>query len=170
MVGPADREGQGAPARARADTLTGVIQLEESIEVARPADAVYAVLATVERYPDWLPGVTAAEQTSPGPVGEGTTFRLRLAGPGGPLEANGVVVAADPGRSLALRGEASQGRVEGELELEPVDGGTRITVGMEVALSGMYAFAEGLVAGGLRNAMPNALRRIRDRLEAEIPA
>lgn len=147
-----------------------MIRLEESVDVARPPDAVYDFLAAVERYPDWLPGVTAAEQTSPGAIEPGATFRLRLAGPSGPLEADGIVVSADPGSRLAVRGEAPQGRVEGILDLEASDAGALVRVAMQVELSGMYRFAEGLVAGELRRAMPGALARIRDRLEAEIPA
>lgn len=147
-----------------------MIRLEESIEVARPPDAVYDFLAAVERYPTWLPGVTGAEQTSPGPVEPGATFRLTLAGPTGPLAADGIVVAAEPGRRLAVRGEAPQGRVEGGLDIEPVASGTLLRVGVQIELTGMYRFAEGLVAGQLRSSMPDALARARDRLEAEIPA
>lgn len=147
-----------------------MIRLEESIEIVRSPDAVYEFLAAVERYPAWLPGLTDAQQTSPGPVEPGTTFRLRLAGPAGPLEADGIVLTAEPARRLAVRGESPQGRVEGGLELEAVDGGTRVDVRVQIELSGMYRFAEGLVAGELRRALPGVLARVRDRMEAEIPA
>lgn len=144
-----------------------MIEVEEAIEIARPPAAVYAFLSAVERYPDWLPALTAAEQTSPGPVVAGTTFRLRLAGPTGPLQADGVVVEADPDRSLTVRGDAPQGRVEGSLRLEPAAGATGLNVRIAVELTGMYRFAEGLVAGELRRSMPSVLARVKARLEAE---
>jgi carbon monoxide dehydrogenase subunit G len=144
-----------------------MIEVEEAIEVARPPAAVYAFLSAVERYPDWLPALTAAEQTSPGPVAAGTTFRLRLAGPTGPIVADGLVVEADPDRSLTVRGDAPQGRVEGGLRLKPVDGGTGLDVRIAVELTGMYRFAEGLVAGELRRSMPGVLARVKASLEAE---
>ncbi len=147
-----------------------MIQLDESIEVARPPDAVYDALAAVERYPDWLPGVSAAEQLSSGPVEPGTTFRLQLAGPTGPIQANGMVVSAERARRLAVRGEAPQGRVEGAFDLEAAGSGTRLRVAVQIELSGMYRFAEGVVAGELRRSMPDALARARTRLEDEIPA
>lgn len=147
-----------------------MIRIEESIDVAREPATIYELLSAVERYPEWLPGVTAAEQTSPGPVAEGTTFQLRLVGPTGPIVAEGVVVAAEAPRRLALRGQAPQGRVEGELDLESGDAGTKLTVRMQVELGGMYRFAEGLVAGELRRSMPGNLARIRERLESATPA
>jgi len=144
-----------------------MIQVEEAIDVARPSTDVYAFLSAVERYPEWLPALTGAEQTSPGPVAAGTTFRLQLVGPGGPIEADGVVIEADPGRSLTVRGHAPQGRVEGGLQLEPADGMTNLHVRIEVELLGMYRFAEGLVAGELRRALPGVLARVKARIEAD---
>lgn len=144
-----------------------MIEVEDSIEVARPPVEVYDFLSAVERYPEWLPALTGAEQTSPGRVASGTTFRLRLAGPSGPIAADGVVVKAEPGRSLVVRGDAPQGRVEGSLGLEATDGATHVQVRIQVELLGMYRFAEGLVAGELRRALPGVLARVRDRLEAE---
>jgi hypothetical protein len=41
---------------------------------------------------------------------------------------------------------------------------------MEIELSGVYRFAEGVVAGELKRTMPDVLARAKDRLEAEIPA
>jgi carbon monoxide dehydrogenase subunit G len=144
-----------------------MIQVEESIEVARDPATVYAFLSAVERYPEWLPGVAGAEQTSPGPVVSGTTFRLQLAGPNGPIEADGVVAAAEPDHALLVRGSASQGRVEGGFDLVPGSEATIVKVRMQIELGGLYRFAEGLVAAELRRSMPAVLARAKERLEAE---
>ena len=144
-----------------------MIQVEEVARVARTPTEVYDFLSAVERYPEWLPALTSAEQTSSGPVAAGTTFRLRLVGPAGPIEADGVVVEADPGRSLTVRGEAPQGRVEGGLRLKSVEGATEVRVRIEVELLGMYRFAEGLVAGELRRSLPGVLANVRARLETD---
>jgi carbon monoxide dehydrogenase subunit G len=147
-----------------------VIAVEDRVEVARDPADVYAFLSVVERYPEWLPGVSGAEQTSPGEVAVGTTFRIRLTGPSGPIDADGAVIAAEPGRALTVRGQAPQGRVEGALRLEPIEGGTtELWIRMQIELVGMYQFAEGLVGGELRRAMPGVLARVKGRIEADAP-
>jgi uncharacterized protein YndB with AHSA1/START domain len=143
-----------------------VIRLDEAVDVRRDAAATFEFLSAIERYPDWLPGVIAAEQTSDGPLAAGTTFRLRIAGPAGPIDAAGEVTEAAAPRRLAISAEAPPGVVRGGFELEDIDVGTRLRVWMELELRGAYRFAEGLAARQLKASLPVELDRLRTRLEA----
>jgi len=142
-----------------------VIRLEDAVDVRRDAAATFAFLSAIERYPDWLPGVIAAEQTSDGPLAAGTTFRLRIAGPAGPIDAEGEVTELAAPRRLAIGAEAPPGLVRGGFELEEIDVGTRLRVWMELELRGAYRFAESLAAGQLKVSLPVELDRLRRILE-----
>lgn len=144
-----------------------MIRLEQSVDVRRDAQDIFDFLSAIERYPDWLPGVIEAKQTSDGPVGPATTFSLRIAGPAGPIDAAGEVTEVDPPHRLAIRGDAQPGTVGGGFELAASEAATatRIRIWMEIELRGAYRFAEGLVARELEASLPGVLDRLRVRLE-----
>jgi uncharacterized membrane protein len=50
-------------------------RIEESMEIKRPADKVFAYMTDVKTWPRWDSGLLEAEQTSPGQMGIGTTLR-----------------------------------------------------------------------------------------------
>ena len=142
-----------------------MIRAEESVDVRAAAEETFAYLSAIDRYPEWLPGLIEAEQTAGGSLAVGTTFRVRVAGPAGPVDATGEVTELDAPRKLAVRADSGPGGVAGGFELEALDDGTRIRVWMEVELRGMYRFAEGLAAGQLRASLPGVLERLRSRLD-----
>ncbi len=142
-----------------------MIRAEEAIDVRRDIEGTFAELSAIERYPQWLPGVTAAEQTSDGPLAVGTTFRLQLAGPTGPIDATGEVTELDAPKRLVVRASASAGQVAGGFDLEPIEVGCRARVWMELELRGMYRFAEGLVRRELETSLPGVLDQLRTKLE-----
>jgi hypothetical protein len=145
-----------------------VIRLEESIDIDRDAGTTFAFLSRIECYPEWLPGVIAARQTSDGPLAIGTTFTLRLAGPTGPIDAAGEITALVPGSHVALQAEAPVASVAGELTLRPSGDATTttITVALAFELRGAYRFAEGLVARELKAGMPGVLQLVKARIGA----
>ena len=50
-------------------------RIEESIDIKRPVDKVFAYTTDVKSWPKWQAIVTEAEQTSQGPMGIGSTLR-----------------------------------------------------------------------------------------------
>lgn len=56
------------------------IHLEERIRIEAPADAVWAVLADVERWPEWTASVESAELQNAGPLAMGSVARLKQPG------------------------------------------------------------------------------------------
>ena len=59
---------------------------QTTIDIARPARDVFAVLADTETAPLWYEAVVSAVKTTAGPVGNGTRYRLRRSLPGGPVD------------------------------------------------------------------------------------
>jgi uncharacterized membrane protein len=50
-------------------------RIEESVKINRPIDKVFAYTTEAKSWPKWQSFIMEAEQTSPGPVGIGTTFK-----------------------------------------------------------------------------------------------
>ena len=51
------------------------MQFENTVTVNVPVDEVFAYLAQPENLPRWNYALDTTEQTSPGPIGVGTTYR-----------------------------------------------------------------------------------------------
>ena len=80
------------------------IKTDIDLPIARTADAVWAELTTLERYPQWLreSGVTQIEREM-GPLGAGTRLRIQQRLAGQPALLEGLVTAWDPPRHFAFR-------------------------------------------------------------------
>jgi carbon monoxide dehydrogenase subunit G len=142
-----------------------VIAIDESIDIACDPAFAFRYLSAIERYPDWLPGIASARQTSPGEVARGTTFRMTIAGPARAIEASGEATEVEQDRAIAVRSMSGPARIRGRVTLEAVAAGTRLRVTAEIELSGAYRFAQGMVARQLRAGVPEALGRLKARLE-----
>lgn len=102
--------------------------LRHEIEIDASPEAVWAVLADTDAYPDWNPFVRKVE----GELREGAKLEVRIAPPGGrAMTFKPVVLAAEPGRELRWLGRLLlPGLFDGEhsFRLEPLEGGrTRFT-------------------------------------------
>lgn len=102
--------------------------LRHEIEIDASPEAVWAVLADTDAYPDWNPFVRKVE----GELREGAKLEVRIAPPGGrAMTFKPVVLAAEPGRELRWLGRLLlPGLFDGEhsFRLEPLElGRTRFT-------------------------------------------
>lgn len=146
--------------------MTIVAQFETV--VARSADDVFAELAAVERFPEWLvaSGIIRVEP-GPGPIGEGTPLRIeqRIAGRATTLE--GAITAFQPGARFAFRAKDREGiSVEAEALLAP-DGPTcRLRWSIRISLPLKYRLFESMAAPEAKRAAEADLENLRRRLEA----
>jgi hypothetical protein len=53
-----------------------MLQIGSSIAIGRSADAVFAMLTDLDHLSDWAIGIVESRQTSKGPRGKGTTYRM----------------------------------------------------------------------------------------------
>ncbi len=75
---------------------------ETTIEINRPADEVFAVLADTEAAPRWYEAVVSAVKTTAGPVGRGTRYPLARSLPAGMVENEVEIEEHEPSRRVTL--------------------------------------------------------------------
>lgn len=104
-------------------------------------ERVWAVLADVERWPEWAPTVTAVQALDPGGLRLGARYRLEQ-----PKLAAAVwtVAALQEGRSFTWENVNPGVRSLAFHLVEPVEGGTRLT--LRVELTGAMAWLSGKLA------------------------
>jgi uncharacterized protein YndB with AHSA1/START domain len=103
-------------------TTTDIPQLEASIDIAAPADEVWALVSDLGRMAEWSPQVTSVR-----PKGEpGLGMRFTNLNRAGELEwaTHGEVVRFEPGRELAFRIEENW--TVWSFSLSPEGDGTRL--------------------------------------------
>ena len=144
-----------------------MIRLEREVDVNRPPEAVFDYLSDIGHLPAWQPGIQLAEQTTPGAVGQGTQFRMIVRGPTGPIEASGEIVEFERPRRIGLQGLSGPVDLNGSLDFEPSDSGTRLRITASIEPKGMLRFMEAMIKGTVERDLPGTLESLRDHLERE---
>jgi uncharacterized protein YndB with AHSA1/START domain len=147
------------------------VTIEARLETAigrLPRD-VFAQLAAVEQFPEWLvaSGVVRVEQLDPGDVRQGTRLRIeqRIAGRATTLE--GGVSAFEPAARFGIQARDKDGiSVELEALLVPDGATTRLRWSVRLGLPLRYRLYESMAAPQLRRAAAADLERLKRRLEA----
>jgi uncharacterized protein YndB with AHSA1/START domain len=147
-----------------------MIQVECSTQVARPREEVFEYLTDVDKLPSWQSGVTSVSRVTQGPVGVGTQFR-QLARVG-PWKLDVLCTVTDVKINERY---AFQARSTGPLDcdvafnLQPVAGGTRLTVNGRAQLKGVFRLLRPMLAHGLRKETRQELETLRLIVEARRP-
>jgi uncharacterized protein YndB with AHSA1/START domain len=130
-----------------------------------PPDAVFAVLADHERWPEWFPNVRQVDVLGPT---EGVGARRRVHVPGLVVEEEFIVW--DPGERWAFTGTAAKpGFVRSIVEdcrLTPTAGGTDVSYTMYLEPTGVFRPLTRVGAGVVRSSIRKALGGLAARAEA----
>jgi uncharacterized protein YndB with AHSA1/START domain len=145
------------------------IAAELETMIARNCDDVFARLADVGRYPEWLiaSGIVSAEVVGVEPVRAGSKLLIRqqLAGRASTLE--GTVTAFEPGSRLAFRAKDPEGiSIEIDARLSPEAATCRLRWAVKLGLPLKYRFFESMVAPQVRQAAAADLERLRTGLQS----
>jgi uncharacterized membrane protein len=127
--------------------------VEDSVEIARPQELVYALVRDLERAPEWQDSLEAVD------VHAGKEVR-RL----GALrhEASFLVLEDDPPRRLAIASEAGSANARASFDLEPCGDGTLVTFRLEVDLRGAARIAGGLVKTAAQREVRSSLQKLKE--------
>ena len=137
-------------------------RVERVATVAAPPNEVFAYLADLRNIADWMTGVVAAEMTSEGEIGIGSTAVVIRELMGQRIEAPLTVTEYDPPRRVVIGGELSGIKANAELDLAPSgDDGSELRFAMEIRGSLLTAFMEPMIASAAGGDIDSSLERIR---------
>lgn len=153
--------GDGRDSRRRCRVGMSIVRVE-SVVHARPAE-VFDHVAThhFQNHPRWDPDVVEMRQTSPGPVGVGTTASVVRRQGKRRVEGVATVTAYEPDRAASWRVEFRQFQLHQDVALVPEEAGaaTRLSLSIETS-----------ARGPLRLLLPFMRPRFRTTMERSVAA
>lgn len=142
--------------------------INETIEIGRPPEEVFAYVSDFARHPEWQPQLVAATVETDGPTDVGTRVKQTRHVGRGTRTFTLEVTEHDRPQRVAFRGIDGPVRPQGRLTLEPIDGGTRTRYSAQLDFQGQglgVAIAP-LVRRDARKQLPDSLQRLKQKLEA----
>ena len=141
-------------------------KIEESIEIKRPVDEVFAYTTDAKSWPKWQSMLPEAEQTSPGEVGVGTTFKgvVRLMGLRMKWTATATEYEPDKcwGKTITSGGVVNKER----MICEPLEGRTKFTIMYDMNVGGFIKLFSTMIVCSMRRETKKSLGNLRKVLEA----
>jgi hypothetical protein len=145
------------------------VRLSASQVIQHPPTEVFRFVATehFQNHPKWDPAVTAITQTSPGPMGLGTTARLVRTDRGRRVEGTMEVTEYQPVRSFTEVSRFGPFTLHARARLAPVaSASTRLELVIDTRARGAIRFLLPLMRGTFRKTMARSLRIIKEEVEA----
>jgi uncharacterized protein YndB with AHSA1/START domain len=134
-----------------------------SVHIARAPTDVFAFLADGTNDRHWRAGVIDVRLKSG--HGTGAIYEQGVKGPfGRRIPADYEITAFEPERRIGFRAIAGPVRPEGSYELQPADGGTKVTFSLHCSPSGLAKLMTPMVAKTMRSEV-GQLDRLREVLE-----
>ena len=141
-------------------------QVEISTTIKRPVEDVWAVISNVENNPKWSSAALEAKQTSPGPIGVGTTARFVGKFLGRRIESASEVTEFEPNRKYSWQSKSGPFPLKASTTFEQIEGGTRVNTTAEGEPGGFFKLAEPLIVSMGKRQFQSDLDNLRDLMEA----
>jgi carbon monoxide dehydrogenase subunit G len=142
------------------------MQVEHSIEVDRPIEAVFAYITNPENIKEL--GMKSIRQTSAGPVGLGATFTLVIDLFGRDFEIPGAVTEYRPYEAFTLKTTSGPFEFEQRVRLTPLPDGTRVEVDIEGDPGKALRMAGPLLRTQLKKQLEEQMAVAKDRMEGQL--
>ena len=141
-------------------------RIEESIEIKRPVDKVFAYTTDAKNWPRWLSFIPEAEQTSQGPVNVGTTFKGVSRMMGRSMKWTAIATEYESDKKWGKKITSGRLAIEEHVTYDPVGGGTIFTIVYDMKAGGFLKLLSPLMAGSMRKETKKNLGNLKSNLEA----
>lgn len=143
------------------------MRVEQTIEVARPIEDVFAYVTDPEKLPEWQKGTIQVSREASGPLKEGERLYEIHAAMGRHLRSTVEVVELDPPRAFALHMVEGPLPIDGRWTFEPTGRGTRVQFTGEGKLQGMMRLATPIVRRAVDKQFRGHHARLKEALESQ---
>ena len=145
-----------------------MITTRVTVDIDRPVDEVFAFVADPANFPRWAGAlVKASRQTSPGPVGVGTTFTQVNMLMGRRFISEMRVVTHKPPRRYEYITTAGPIRFAGHYTFAPAGSGTRFTSVDQSQVSGLLRYLQPLLQPFAQRQIKVNLNRLKAVIESQ---
>jgi len=135
-------------------------RFSSSVVINAPPEKVFSLVKDLEEWPRWIPSIKNIERCSDGPLGPGAQVRV-AARFGITVTLLMTVIEFIPEKRVLMQGKVLGTEMKRYYNLEPAEGGTRLTAGGEV--SGVLSF---LVRRGGQRVSEDIVQAAKRRLES----
>jgi carbon monoxide dehydrogenase subunit G len=127
------------------------VDFEQAIEIARPADEVFAFLADFENNPRWQGGMRSCTWTSREEQVVGSTYVQEARFLGRRIDTHFRVTEYEPGRKISIESTKSTFPIQVTRKVEPLgEGRCRVTAHIRGQPTGLLRLFSGMVRGSVR--------------------
>jgi carbon monoxide dehydrogenase subunit G len=127
------------------------VDFEHAIEIARPADEVFAFLADFENNPRWQGGMRSCTWTSREKQVVGSTYVQEARFLGRRIDTHFRVTEYEPGRKISIESTKSTFPIQVTRKVEPLgEGRCRVTAHIRGQPTGLLELFSGMVRGSVR--------------------
>ncbi len=144
-----------------------MITLDLSTLVDRPVQEIFNFLSDPLNLPQWQMIVSAIEQITPGEPAVGARYRVSASALGRKLDGQMEITAFEPPSKVSFVNHLGPVRVEIAVTLKPVGSGAKVALHAEGNPGGLFALAEGILAGKIKSEMEANLARLKAVLESK---
>ena len=142
-------------------------RIEESVEIKRPVDRVFAFTTDAKSWTKWQSTFPEAEQTSQGAVGVGTTFKGTIRMMGLTMKWSAKAIEYEPNRKFGKNIKSGGITVEQHNTYVPIEGGTKFTIVYTMKVGGLMKLFSPMIVSSTRKALKKALNNLKSILEAQ---
>ena len=141
-------------------------RIEESIEIKRSVDNVFAYTTDAKNWPKWQSFMPDAEQTSQGPVNVGATFKGVSGMMGRSTKWTAIATEYESNKKWGKNITCGNMAIVEHVTYEPVEGGTAFTIAYDMKVGGFLRLLLPVMAGSMRKETKKSLGNLKRILEA----
>lgn len=146
-----------------------MITLAAAVMIDRSADEVFGFLANLDNLTVWQDNVIDVQVTTPGPIRVGTEYVQTLKMGPTTIEGRCRITQLDPGQLFGFNLASKVLDCTGELRLDPVPGGTRLTSTGSGQLHGVWRVMTPVFQAQVKREAQVEVNRIKTAVESGAP-
>lgn len=141
-------------------------RIEETIEIKRPVDSVFAYTTDAKNWPKWQSFLPEAEQTSQEPLNVDATFKGVSRMMGRSMKWTAIATEYDLNKKWSKNITCGNISIEEHMTYTPVEGGTTFTILYNMKMRGVLKMLSLVMARSMRKETRKSLGNLKSILEA----